>query len=98
MWHKKAVSIVSIIINCPFSEVPQLAQWKSEVAELQNPSDVTLKWPESWDGWYKLIWWGQWMYSKNLVRLLNPLLPKSFGVSHEYQNCYSSDTRILNSI
>ena len=34
---------MSIIINCPFSEVPQLAQPKSEVTDLQNPSDVTLK-------------------------------------------------------
>ena len=25
------------------------------------------------------------MYSTNLVRLLNPLLPKAFGVSYEYK-------------
>ena len=31
-----------IIIDCLFSEVPQLAQPKSEVTELHIPSDVTL--------------------------------------------------------
>ena len=77
MWYKNAERIVAIKFTNP----------KSEVTELHNPSDVTFKWPVSWDGRFELIWWGQWMYSTNLVRLLNPLLPKAFGVSQEYQNC-----------
>ena len=48
VWYKNAERIVGIKSTNP----------KCEVTELQNPSDVTLKWPVSGDGWFELIWWG----------------------------------------
>ena len=77
MRLKNAERIVAIKVTNP----------KSEVTELHNPGDVTWKWPVSRDSRFELIWWGQWMYSTNLVTLLNPLSQKAFGVSQEYQNC-----------
>ena len=58
MWYKNAETKGTIKFTNP----------KSEVTGLPNPSDVTLKWPVSWDGWIEPIWWGQWMHSINLVR------------------------------
>ena len=77
---------MAIIVAYSFSDVSQSLEQISEVTELHIPSDVTLKQPVSWDGWFKLIWWGLWIYSTYLARLLNPLYPQSFGVAHEYQN------------